>query len=94
MRDSEVGVRFWPSCCREACCCEGDGRALLLAGVEGGRMGVGCRLLVDAIGTSLNVLSMVLAEVSSKESGAGASKICLKSSLLERARAAALETCR
>lgn len=84
MRDSEVGVKFWPSRCREACCCEGEGRALLLTGVEGGRIGVGCRLLVDAIGTSLNVLSVILAEVWSNEAGAGASRSYLKSYLSER----------
>ena len=55
MRDSEVGVEFCTSCCRVAVCCEGEGRPLPLAGVEGGLLGVGCRLIVDAMGTSLNV---------------------------------------
>jgi hypothetical protein len=54
MRGSEVGVELCPSRCRLALCCKGEGREGL-TGVEGGTMGFGCRLLVDAIGTSLNV---------------------------------------
>jgi len=59
MRASEVGVEAALSCCwllGGGWPCWLPGRALLLEGVEGGRIGVGWRLTVGAIaGTSLNV---------------------------------------
>lgn len=77
MRTSVVGVEVGVSCCWlfVVCCpCWLPGRdTLLLEGVDGGRIGVGWRLVVGAIaGTSLKVLeedfSVSIASMSNSKS--------------------------